>query len=132
MNNISIISKIELVFPELLGIFSKLKYLKSGQYLFPIILWLYIALLLSWNFRSKLRKRDFLMISLIFLIILNLAKWLFIIYIKATSHGMVSNYGSLYTYILAMLWIYLVMIAFYYSACLCQAKIQMKDINGLN
>ncbi|MFZ8932457.1 MAG: YihY/virulence factor BrkB family protein [Bacteriovoracaceae bacterium] len=130
MNNITVLSKIESTFPELLKVFSVFKYLKSGQYLFPIILWLYITFLLSWYFRFKLRKRDFLLISLFFLLTLNMAKWLFIIYIKTVSQGMVSNYGGLYTYILAMLWIYLVMIAFYFSACLCQAKIQMKGIHG--
>ncbi len=130
MGNMAVITQLHQIFPEMKSMFSSLGFLTTSKYLFPLILWVYIAILFSWYFKFKLRIRDFLLVSFIFLLILNIAKGLFLIYIKMVSGGMLSNYGSLYTYILAMLWIYLVMIAFYFSACLCQAKIWIGKEDG--
>lgn len=100
--------------------------LAKTQYLSNIFLWLYVAFLFGWFFKFRLKKREFLYISFIFVLLLNFAKGLYIFYIRTVRDGMVQNYGDYYTYILGMVWIYLVMSFLFYTAALCQIKIKKK------
>lgn len=109
-----------------LGYFSQLNlgtgFLVRTNVIHFLLFLIYFTFLYGWLFSWKLRKADFFLGSFTFVSAFLIGKNLFYIYIKYFRENLVSNYGDYYTYILGMMWIFLMMCFFFYGACFLQAR----------
>ncbi len=96
---------------------------KSGIFkenIFHLVIFItYFTFIYRWFFNWKLSFKASLLSSSTFVGLLLIGKNLFWIYIFYVRDTMMSSYGDYYTFIVAIIWIYLVMCFFFYGISLC-------------
>ncbi|MCP4911854.1 MAG: hypothetical protein GY909_01950 [Oligoflexia bacterium] len=91
----------------------------ASNYFFFLVFLFYFTFVYRWFFNWKIRLREAFLGAGTFVFLLLIGKNLFWIYFLYVREGLIQNYGDYYTFIIAILWIFLVMCFFFYSACLC-------------
>lgn len=129
LKNNFLLNTLKETIPQLKGILNYFSHLNLGinfliksNVIHFLLFFVYFTFLYGWLFDWKLRKREFFLGSFTFVSALLIAKKLFYIYIKYFRENLVNNYGDYYTYILGMMWIFLMMCFFFYGACFLQAR----------
>ena len=79
----------------------------------------YFTFIYRWFFNWKISLKEALLGSVTFVGLLLIGKNLFWIYIFYVRDTMMSSYGDYYTFIVAIIWIYLVMSFFFFGISLC-------------
>ena len=92
--------------------------LKSIIFSFFIFLG-YFTVLYRWFFAWKLSWKESVTSSAVFVLLLYLGKNLFWVYLMYVRENLIKNYGDYYTFILGIIWIFLVMNFFFLGASLC-------------
>ena len=88
--------------------------------LIPFVLFLvYFTILYRWLFHWKIKLFHAFLGSFIFVSALIIGKNLFYWYFYFARETLKKNYGDYYTFIVAMIWLFIVMCFFFYGACLC-------------
>lgn len=82
-----------------------------------VICLLYFTFLYRWIFRFKETWSDCLYGAITFAGAFILGRWLFGYYLLYASDNIKQNFGDFYAMIVALMWIYFVMCAFFYGAC---------------
>jgi len=86
-----------------------------------ILMFIFFIIYFTFFYRLILQEKISLKITLksalIFSIPLLIGRFVFMLYINMTKSSMINNYGSFYSLVLALLWIYLLMNFFYLGAC---------------
>lgn len=120
------ISMIKDYFPQTSGFFNYVAGLDLGANfiistnLIPFVLFLiYFTILYRWLFHWKIKLINSFLGSFIFVSALIIGKNLFYWYFYFAREVLIKNYGDYYTFIVAMIWIFVVMCFFFYGACLC-------------
>tara|TARA_R110002072_G_scaffold1989_1_gene16233 strand:- start:6195 stop:7133 length:939 start_codon:yes stop_codon:yes gene_type:complete len=113
-------------FDSMLGLISYFKSIDiknsfnwASNYFFFISFLLYFTFVFRWFFNWSIRLRESLIGAGTFVFLLLAGKNLFWIYFLYVREGLIQNYGDYYTFIIGILWIYVVMCFFFFSACLC-------------
>lgn len=122
-----------------LGHFSEydfgVKFLINADIINLLLYLAYFTILFKWFFGNKLHKKDAFLGALIFVQGPIFGKYLFLLYMSYMREGLIKNYGDYYTYILGLMWVYILFGVFYFSVCFCQkrkerASFQEELING--
>ncbi len=79
----------------------------------------YFTFIYRWFFNWKIGLKDSILSSVTFVALLLMGKNLFWVYFFYVRETMVSSYGDYYSFILAIIWIYLVMCFFFFGISLC-------------
>ncbi len=115
-----------------------LKFLAQSN-LIPFILFLvYFTFLYAYFFHWKIKLRDAFFGALIFVFALSLGRFGFYIYFNTFRKTLENNYGDYYSIFVSLIWIFLVMVFFFYGACICfilegrHKKTGEMKISGLN
>lgn len=121
-----VITYIKEYFPQTTDFFNYVANLELGSNfiistnLIPFILFLvYFTILYRWLFHWKIKLIHSFLGSFIFVSALIIGKNLFYWYFYFAREVLKKNYGDYYTFIVAMIWIFVVMCFFFYGACLC-------------
>lgn len=85
---------------------------------YGLIFVVYFTLLYRWFFSWKLPYVNSMIAALTFVACFLAGKNLFWVYFIYVRENLISNYGDFYTVIVGLMWVYLVMIFFYFGACL--------------
>lgn len=97
--------------------------------IFPgIIFILFFTFLYRWFFNWKIGNKDALVGSLTFVVALLVGKNLFLFYFVYFRQNLLIRYGDFYTLIVALIWIFQVMVFFFYGACLCHV-LKLRPLN---
>ncbi len=94
-------------------------YLVKSNFFYGLILLVYFTFLYRWFFNWKLKLKGALLGAFTFVVSLILGKWAFMVYFEYARSNLVRNYGDYYTFIVALMWIFLVMCFFFFGMCLC-------------
>lgn len=94
-------------------------HLVKSNFFYGTILLIYFTFLYRWFFNWKLKFKGALLGALTFVISLVVGKWAFMVYFQYARANLVRNYGDYYTFIVALMWIFLVMCFFFFGMCLC-------------
>ena len=90
--------------------------------LFPgIIFIVFFTFLYRWFFNWRISNKEALVGSLTFVSALLIGKSLFLYYFIYFRENLLMKYGDFYTLIVALIWVFQVMVFFFYGACLCHA-----------
>ena len=134
------ISSIKEYFPQTTDFFNYVASMDFGvnfvlsTNLIPFLLFLvYFTVLYRWLFHWKIKLIHSFFGSFIFVSALIIGKNLFYWYFYFARETLKKNYGDYYTFIVAMIWIFIVMCFFFYGACLCHIyDTKNEEINGTN
>ena len=94
-------------------------FLFRSNFLYFFLFLFYFSFVYRWFFSWKIRFREALLSSATFVLLLLLGKNLFWIYFLYVRKGLIESYGDFYTFIVGIIWIFLVMSFFFFGACLC-------------
>ncbi|MBT3586491.1 MAG: YihY/virulence factor BrkB family protein [Halobacteriovoraceae bacterium] len=94
-------------------------FLYQSNFFYLICFTVYFAFLYRYFFQWKIAFREALLGSVSFVVSLIAGKNLFWIYFFYVRKSLIKNYGDYYTFIVGLIWIYLVMSFFFFGACLC-------------
>jgi len=129
-----VISTIKDYFPQTTDFFTWMASLDFGvnfiisTNLIPFVLFLiYFTILYRWLFHWKIKLIHSFLGSFIFVSALIIGKNLFYWYFYFARETLIKNYGDYYTFIVAMIWIFIVMCFFFYGACLCHIYDSKKE-----
>jgi membrane protein len=84
-----------------------------------IIFILFFTFLYRWFFNWKISNSQAFVGTLTFVTSLLIGKSLFLAYFVYMRQSLLLKYGDFYTFIVALIWIFQVMVFFFYGACLC-------------
>lgn len=93
----------------------------------------YFTFIYRWFFNWKISLKSALLSSTTFVGLLLIGKSLFWVYFFYVRETLISSYGDYYTFIMAIVWIYLVMCFFFYGVGLCvvlRDRTQRKMLDG--
>ncbi len=120
---------VDIIYTEVDALRSFIDYLRSidieksilfRENLFHFFIFItYFTFIYRWFFNWKISLRDSLLSSTTFVALLLLGKNLFWIYFFYVRETLMSSYGDYYTFIVAIIWIYLVMCLFFFGVALC-------------
>jgi membrane protein len=121
-----LISLIKNNFPESINVLNYLlrvefglKFLVQSNFI-PFILFLvYFTFLYAYFFHWKIKLREAFFGALIFVFALSLGRFGFYIYFNTFRKTLENNYGDYYSIFVSLIWIFLVMVFFFYGACIC-------------
>jgi membrane protein len=94
-------------------------YILVSNLLPGIIFVLFFTFLYRWFFNWKISNGQALVGTLTFVISILIGKALFLAYFIYMRQNLLIKYGDFYTFVVALIWIFQVMIFFFYGACLC-------------
>ncbi len=96
-----------------------------------LIFTFYFAFLYRWFFSWKISFKVSVIGSLVFVSSFFIGKSLFLIYFLNLKKNYILNYGEFYSFIIGMLWVFLVISFFYYGACICyEFGVEKKKISS--
>jgi membrane protein len=107
-----------------LGLRLESNFLFHSNVFFFVFFVVYFAFLYRSFFRWKISMKESLVSSAVFVFLFLLGKNLFWVYFLYIRSSLMRNYGDYYTFILVLIWAYLVMCFFFYGACLCVSFIR--------
>ncbi|MCK5882298.1 MAG: YihY/virulence factor BrkB family protein [Bacteriovoracaceae bacterium] len=94
-------------------------YLVKSNLFYGTILLVYFTFLYLWFFNWKLKLKGAVLGAFTFVVSLVVGKWAFVVYFQYARTNLVANYGDYYTFIVGLMWIFLVMCFFFFGMCLC-------------
>lgn len=110
------------VLPKLISNLTKMNlsesFLFQSNILLFVFLLFYFTFIYRWLLDWKIRMREALLCSGTFVFLLILGKNLFWIYFFYIRETLITNYGDYYTFIIGLIWIYLLMCFFFFGASL--------------
>lgn len=95
------------------------QYMLVTNLLPAIIFILFFTFLYRWFFNWRISSGQALLGTMTFVISLLVGKSLFLIYFIYMRQNLLLKYGDFYTFVVALIWIFQVMVFFFYGACLC-------------
>lgn len=120
---------IDVIYREIDGLKSLIDYIRAidieksilfRENLFHFFIFItYFTFIYRWFFNWKISLRDSLISSTTFVGLLLIGKNLFWVYFFYVRETLMSSYGDYYTFIVAIIWIYLVMCFFFFGVGLC-------------
>ena len=116
-----------------MGLFTKL--LVKSNLLHILILLPYFAFLYRWFLSDKISLKVAGLGASVFVASFCAGKFLFYLYVFYLRNNYVDNYGDYYTFLLSLIWLFIVICFFFYGVCVCkvfhQAEVARKG-GGLN
>lgn len=101
-------------------------YIFRSNLFYATIFLAYFTFLYRWFFSWKIGLKESLIGATTFVVSLLAGKYLFSLYSFFVKDSFQFNYGSYYTLVIGVIWIYVVMCFFFYGACLCQVQSKKK------
>ncbi len=90
-----------------------------------MVILLYFTFMFYFLMGQTISLRDAFLGAFTFVILFFASKLIFWIYLKYLRAGLIRNFGDFYTMVVAVLWVYLVMIAFFISASVSLVKTKL-------
>ncbi len=132
-NNVVVENVVRTV-PSLNEFHEWIKTFQMGRYFFfksrlfsTTIILFYFTFLYRWFFPVKINIKYAFTAACTFVLLMICGRELFWVYLKFGKSGLVANYGSHYTLVLGIIWIFFLSSFFIYGICLMQAFLEKKQ-----
>jgi membrane protein len=110
---------LRLIIDSLKEITFDIQYLLVTNLLPAVFFILFFTFLYRWFFNWRISSGQALLGTMTFVISLLVGKTFFLVYFIYMRQNLLLKYGDFYTFVVALIWIFQVMVFFFYGACLC-------------